>query len=174
MPTQTSLVTGVDFVAVPITDYEASAEFYGNVLGLPFVKRWGQLPAGEFQAGNLTLAVVQPDGFGIEYKPGNAWAARRVDDVAAARADLEAKGIEFRMDTIDSGVCHQAIFADPDGNTLILHHRYAPKGARPPASKRLRREAPPRGAGLGRGLSTTPGPSCPPRRPRARASWHRR
>jgi catechol 2,3-dioxygenase-like lactoylglutathione lyase family enzyme len=131
MTTQTTLVTGVDYVALPITDYETSAEFYGNVLGLPFVKRWGQLPAGEFQAGNLTLAVVQPDSLGIEYKPGNAWVALQVDDVAAARADLEAKGVTFRADTIDSGVCHQAIFADPDGNTLILHHRYAPKDASP-------------------------------------------
>jgi catechol 2,3-dioxygenase-like lactoylglutathione lyase family enzyme len=127
MSTQTSLVTGVDFVAVPVTDYDASAEFYGEVLGLPFVKRWGDLPAGEFQAGNLTLAVLQPDAFGIEFKPSNAWIALQVDDVAAARAGLEAQGIEFRMDTIDSGVCHQAFFSDPDGNPLILHHRYAPK-----------------------------------------------
>src|SRR3954471_3477911 len=134
MPTQTSLVTGVDFVAVPITDYEASAECYGNVLGLPFVKRWGKLPAGEFQAGNLTLAVVQPDAFGQEFKQSNAWVALQVDDVAATRADLESRGIEFRGDVIDSGVCHQAIFADPDGNTLILHHRYAPKEAVPPAA----------------------------------------
>ena len=127
MSTQTSLVTGVDFVAVPVTDYDAAAEFYGTVLGLPFVKRWGSLPAGEFQAGNLTLAVLQPDAFGMEWKPSNAWVALQVDDVEAARAELEGQGIEFRMDTIDSGVCHQAFFADPDGNPLILHHRYAPK-----------------------------------------------
>ena len=133
MATDTSTVTGVDFVALPVTDYEASAEFYGGVLGLPFVKRWGNLPAGEFQAGNLTLAVLQPDAFGQEYKPGNAWVALQVDDVAATRAELEGKGIEFRADTIDSGVCHMAPFADPDGNTLILHHRYAPKDASPSA-----------------------------------------
>src|SRR3954453_10745054 len=108
MSTQTSLVTGVDFVGIPVTDYDAAAEFYGGVLGLPFVKRWGTLPAGEFQAGNLTLAVLQPDAFGIEFKPSNAWVALQVDDVEAARAELEGQGIEFRMDTIDSGVCHQA------------------------------------------------------------------
>ena len=134
MSTQTSLVTGVDFVAVPVTDYDAAAEFYGTVLGLPFVKRWGNLPAGEFQAGNLTLAVLQPDAFGMEWKASNAWVALQVDDVGAARAELEGQGIEFRGDTIDSGVCHQAIFADPDGNPLILHHRYAPKGEPPPAA----------------------------------------
>ena len=131
MSTQTSLVTGVDFVALPVSDYDTAAAFYGDVLGLPFVKRWGSLPAGEFQAGNLTLALVQPDAFGIEFKQGNAWVALQVEDVEAARAALTDEGIEFRGDTIDSGVCHQAIFADPDGNTLILHHRYAPKDARP-------------------------------------------
>src|SRR3954468_5513455 len=132
MSTQTSAVTGVAFVAMPVTHYAGSAEFYGETLGLPFVKRWGTFPAGEFQAGNLTLALVQPDAFGIEFKQGNAWVALQVDDVAAARADLQARGIEFHRDTIDSGVCHQAFFSDPDGNTLLLHHRYAPKDAAPP------------------------------------------
>jgi catechol 2,3-dioxygenase-like lactoylglutathione lyase family enzyme len=133
MSTQTSLVTGVDFIAVPVSDYDTAAAFYGDVLGLPFGKRWGNLPAGEFQAGNLTIALVQPDAFGIEFKQGNTWVALHVDDVESARAALQDQGIEFRGDTIDSGVCHQAIFADPDGNTLILHHRYAPKDA-PPVS----------------------------------------
>src|SRR5436190_18297819 len=107
MSTQTSLVTGVDFVAVPVTDYDAAAEFYGTVLGLPFVKRSGKLPAGEFQAGNLTVALIQPDAFGREFRPSNAWLAFQVDDVAAARGDLESQGIEFHRDTLDSGVCHQ-------------------------------------------------------------------
>ena len=133
MSTQTSLITGVDFVGVPVTDYDAAAEFYGTVLGLPFVKRWGTLPAGEFQAGNLTLAVIQPDAFGQEFRKSNSWIALQVDDVAASRAGLESQGIEFHGDILDSGVCHQAFFSDPDGNPLILHHRYAPKGEAPPA-----------------------------------------
>jgi catechol 2,3-dioxygenase-like lactoylglutathione lyase family enzyme len=120
-------VTGVDFVAVPSTNYEASAAFYRDVLGLPFVKQWGKMPAGEFQAGNLTLAVMQSDAFGQEFRRGNTPIALQVDDVAAARSRLEEQGIGFAMDTIDSGVCHMAYFSDPDGNPLILHHRYAPK-----------------------------------------------
>jgi catechol 2,3-dioxygenase-like lactoylglutathione lyase family enzyme len=131
MPTQTTQITGVDFVALPVTDYDRAAEFYGDVLGLPFVMRWGEFPAGEFQAGNLTLAVVQPDAFGQEFRTSSTWTALQVDDVPAMRADLEAKGIEFQADTIDSGVCHMAFFSDPDGNTLLLHHRYAPKDAKP-------------------------------------------
>ena len=121
-------ITGIDFVCVPTRDYEKAAEFYGGVLGLEFRKRWGDMPAGEFQAGNLTIAVMQPDAFGLEFRPHSLPVALQVDDVAAARAELEAKGVEFEGDIIDSGVCHQAFFLDPDGNALDLHHRYAPGG----------------------------------------------
>jgi predicted enzyme related to lactoylglutathione lyase len=131
MSTQTSLVTGTDFVAVPTKDYEAAAKFYGEVLGLPFGKRWGNMPAGEFETGNLTIAIMQSDAFGQEFKPHSAPLALRVDDVAAAKAELESRGVEFTTDIIDSGVCHQAIFQDPDGNTLDIHHRYAPSEASP-------------------------------------------
>ena len=127
MSTQTSLITGVDFVAIPVTDYDAAAKFYGEVLGLPFVKRWGDMPAGEFQAGNLTLAVLQPEAFGQTFAPSSSWFALQVDDVEATRAALEEQGIAFEATTMDSGVCHLAFFRDPDGNPLILHHRYAPK-----------------------------------------------
>ncbi|HWH95098.1 MAG TPA: VOC family protein [Baekduia sp.] len=124
-------ITGVDFIAVPTTDYERASAFYRDVLGLEFVKPWGRLPAGEYQAGNLTIAVMQSDAFGIEFRPSSTPVALHVDDVAAARQELEDQGVAFQQDTLDSGVCHQAFFADPDGNPLILHHRYAPKDARP-------------------------------------------
>jgi catechol 2,3-dioxygenase-like lactoylglutathione lyase family enzyme len=120
-------VTGVDFVALQTRDHDAAAKFYGTTLGLPFVKQWGKMPASEYQAGNLTLAVMQSDAFGLEFRTGSTMIALQVDDVAATRAKLEAEGIEFRGDILDSGVCHQAFFADPDGNPLALHHRYAPK-----------------------------------------------
>jgi catechol 2,3-dioxygenase-like lactoylglutathione lyase family enzyme len=122
-------ITGVDFIAVPTSDYERASAFYRDVLGLAFVKGWGSMPAGEYQAGNLTIAVMQSDAFGLEFRPSSTAVALQVDDVAAARAELEAQGVAFGQDTLDSGVCHQAFFADPDGNPLILHHRYAPKAA---------------------------------------------
>ena len=119
-------VTGVDFICVPTRDYDAASAFYGDVLGLPFSKRWGTMPAGEFETGTLTLALMQSDAFGIEFKPHSHPIALHVDDVAAARTELEEQGIAFRGDTIDSGACHMAHFADPDGNSLMFHHRYAP------------------------------------------------
>ncbi len=131
MATETSLVTGTDFVCVPTQDYEKASEFYGGVLGLPFSKRWGNMPAGEFETGSLTIAIMQSDGFGIEFHPHGHPIALHVDDVEAARSQLEAQGVKFEADTIDSGVCHMAIFRDPDGNALMLHHRYAPAEAGP-------------------------------------------
>jgi catechol 2,3-dioxygenase-like lactoylglutathione lyase family enzyme len=119
-------ITAVDFITIPTEDYERAARFYGEVLGLPFVKRWGDRLAGEFQAGQLTLALMDPRDFGgQEFRRSSTAVAFQVADVAAAKAELEGKGITFRTDIIDSGVCHQAYFADPDGNPLALHHRYA-------------------------------------------------
>lgn len=126
MTTSTPLVTGTDFITIATRDYDAAAEFYGGVLGLPLSKRWGQMPAGEFETGNLTLAVMQSDAFGIEFQANNHPIELRVDDVEVARNELTTRGVEFKGETIDSGVCHQAFFEDPDGNVLAIHHRYAP------------------------------------------------
>ncbi|MBV9919182.1 MAG: VOC family protein [Solirubrobacterales bacterium] len=119
------LVSGVDFVAVPANDFDASCRFYGETLGLPCIARYGEMPGAEFQAGNLTLAVMQNDAFGQRFSPNSMPIALRVRDVAAARKRLEAAGVKFVTETFDSGVCHQAIFTDPAGNPLDLHHRYA-------------------------------------------------
>ena len=131
MTTSSSLVTGVDFVAIATTDLAAAREFYGTVLGLPCSSVWRESdPVGaEFETGSLTIAVMQTDAFGMEFKPHSAPIALHVDDVEAARAELESRGVTFKADTLDSGVCHQAFFADPDGNALALHHRYAPRDA---------------------------------------------
>jgi predicted enzyme related to lactoylglutathione lyase len=126
MNASTSMVTGVDFIAVPTRDFGKADEFYGGVLGLRRSKRWGSMPAGEFETGTLTIAVMQSDAFGLEFKPHTHPIALHVDDVHAARSELEAKGVTFPADTIDSGVCYMAHFSDPDGNALMFHHRYAP------------------------------------------------
>jgi catechol 2,3-dioxygenase-like lactoylglutathione lyase family enzyme len=127
MTTQTPLITGTDFITVATEDIDAAIDFYGNVLGLPLAKRWGHMPAVEFETGTLTIAVMQSDAFGMKFRSNNHPIALRVDDVEAARAELQARGVQFKGDIIDSGVCHQAFFEDPDGNLLGLHHRYAPR-----------------------------------------------
>ena len=127
MTSATPLITGTDFITVATRDIDAAVGFYGGVLGLPESKRWGRLPAVEFETGNLTIAVMQSQAFGIEFRANNHPIELRVDDFPAAREELERRGLEFKGDTLDSGVCCQAFFEDPDGNLLGLHHRYAPK-----------------------------------------------
>jgi predicted enzyme related to lactoylglutathione lyase len=126
-----TLITGTDFVFVPTTDFEKAAEFYGGVLGLPMSKRYRQGIGGEFETGNLTIQLVDTAKIGRGFEPTSGAIALHVDDVEAARAELESRGISFPQETMDSGVCYQAYFSDPDGNALILHHRYAPPDVLP-------------------------------------------
>ena len=120
-------ITGVDFIAVPTRDFDRASAFYADVLGLECSTRWGRMPAAEFETGTLTIAVMQSDAFGIEFQRHSHPIALHVADVDAARAELEAKGVTFAADTMDSGVCFMAHFMDPDGNALMLHSRYAPQ-----------------------------------------------
>ena len=120
-------ITGVDFITIPTQDFERATRFYGETLGLEPSKKWGDMPAQEFEAGDLTIAVMQTDAFGAKFAAHSQPVAFKVQDVASSREELEGKGVEFIMDSIDSGVCHMAPFKDPDGNVLMLHQRYAPK-----------------------------------------------
>jgi predicted enzyme related to lactoylglutathione lyase len=132
--TETQFVNGVDFVNIFTQDIEKAEAFYGGVLELPVGKRYGKMPGVEFETGNLTLAVMQCDAFGVDFSVSHQGIALHVADVDTARAKLEAAGVEFIAPTMDSGVCHMAFFKDPDGNALVLHNRYAPPNARPAAT----------------------------------------
>ena len=116
------MITRLDFVAIPSQDGERSRRFYGDTLGL----RADEHARYEFWAGDTCLAIWEPARLGREFAPQkNGHLALHVDDVAQARAELEAKGVAFAGETLDTGVCRMAFFADPDGNDLMLHHRYA-------------------------------------------------
>jgi catechol 2,3-dioxygenase-like lactoylglutathione lyase family enzyme len=121
------MVTGVDFVTLTTQDIAAAEEFYGTVLGLPVGARYGKMPGVEFETGSLTLAVMQAEAFGMRFAANPSPIALHVDDVQAARSELESRGVTFAADTLDTGVCHMAFFRDPDGNALMLHHRYKPR-----------------------------------------------
>ena len=119
-------VERVDFVAVMSQDLERSKAFYGETLGLtPNTKAHEEWP--EFETGNVTLLLVDPKKIETEFSPNKAGIAIRVPDVSAAMQRLRDTGVEFVFEEpYDSSVCHMAFFEDPDGNRLILHHRYAP------------------------------------------------
>jgi catechol 2,3-dioxygenase-like lactoylglutathione lyase family enzyme len=117
------MITKLDFVAVPSTDSDRARAFYVDTLGL----RPDPKSQYEFWVGDTCCGIWEPAQQGMEFAPSkNGHLALHVDDVAAARAELEAKGVEFAGETFDTGVCHMALFTDPDGNDLMLHHRYAP------------------------------------------------
>jgi catechol 2,3-dioxygenase-like lactoylglutathione lyase family enzyme len=119
-------VERTDFVTVPVTDIERSARFYGDTLGLEKVS--GDEGWPEFQLGqNISLYLMDPTKIGSSFEgPHGAPLALRVPDVAETRVALEAEGVEFDGEILDTGVCHMAFFRDPDGNALMLHRRYAP------------------------------------------------
>ena len=119
-------VEGVDFAAIFVDDYAAAVEFYRDVLGFDHLD-YGKIPGGEFETGSLTLQVVEAAAIGREFEPSGHPIAFHVDDVEAARAELEGKGVRFLAETMDSGVCHMAPFSDPAGNAFLLHNRYAPR-----------------------------------------------
>lgn len=127
MTETTSLVTGVDFVVMPTERFDVACDFYETTLGLPCSARYGTHPGAEFETGSLTIAVMEVASFGMEFHRSRNPIALHVDDFEAAKAELESRGVTFNGDTIDSGVCHMAFFEDPDGNALMIHHRYAPR-----------------------------------------------
>jgi predicted enzyme related to lactoylglutathione lyase len=129
-PAASTVVTGVDFVSVATRDLAGAVAFYGTTLGLPRSAYHPERNFAEFETGTVTLSVLDPERMGTGSFQANANPlALHVEDVAAARASHEERGVTFAGDTFDTGVCHMAFFADPDGNALMLHHRYAPRVA---------------------------------------------
>jgi catechol 2,3-dioxygenase-like lactoylglutathione lyase family enzyme len=117
-------IASLDFVAVPSQDAQRARRFYGEVLGL----RPDEKAEFEFWIGETCLSIWEPEKLGMPFAPAkNGHLALHVDDVAAARQELEGKGVEFAGETFDTGVCHMALFTDPDGNDLMLHHRHTPR-----------------------------------------------
>jgi catechol 2,3-dioxygenase-like lactoylglutathione lyase family enzyme len=117
-------VEKVDFVSILTQDIARAKRFYSEILGLPIESEGdGDL---EFTLGQVTLDVFDPSSVGESFGQSTAGIAIRVPDVAAARAELEAKGVEFDGDIVHTNVCDMTFFKDPDGNVLILHRRFAP------------------------------------------------
>jgi catechol 2,3-dioxygenase-like lactoylglutathione lyase family enzyme len=119
-------VEQVDFISIPTQNVACAVAWYSKALGLPE----SDVSEGELETPNVTLSFWEPEREGLPFVANEAGFAVRVADVAEARAELEAQGVEFIAETWDSGVCHLAAFRDPDGNTVILHRRYASRTTR--------------------------------------------
>jgi catechol 2,3-dioxygenase-like lactoylglutathione lyase family enzyme len=116
----------IGHVHLRVADLERAIAFYRDVLGLAE----SEFTEGEIEAPNVTLSFWEPERDGLAFTPNEAGVGLRVADVGAARAELEARGVEFIGDTYDSSVCHMGFFKDPDGNVVILHRRYAARTPR--------------------------------------------
>ena len=121
-----AIIERLDFLGVPSQDPDRSRAFYRDVLGM----RPDEHAEYEQWAGDTCFGIWQPEQMGMPFvaQKGNPWPLR-CDDVEEMRAALEAKGVEFFGDVLDTGVCRMAFFTDPDGNELMLHRRYAPYGS---------------------------------------------
>ena len=118
------MITGLDFIGIPSTDADRSRAFYVETLGL----RPDDGSDYEFWVGETCFGIWEPEKQGMEFSAEKcSHLALQVDDVESARAELEEKGVTFFGETFDTGVCHMALFADPDGNSLMLHHRHTPR-----------------------------------------------
>jgi len=116
------MITGLDFVAIPSTDSQRTRDFYIDTLGL----KPDEKANFEFWVGDTCFSIWVPADQGMEFTPSAmGHIALHVDDIEATRSELEAKGVQFHGETFDTGVCNMALFADPDGNGVMLHHRYA-------------------------------------------------
>ena len=127
MATADGMVKGVDFVAFHTTDFGRAMAFYGQTLGLPRSVHIPDRGFAEFETGNLTVSILDSAKMGMEFQAAVTPIALHVEDVGQAREQLQAAGVTFHGETLDTGVCHMAFFTDPDGNALMLHHRYAPR-----------------------------------------------
>jgi predicted enzyme related to lactoylglutathione lyase len=117
--------TSIGHVHLKVSDLDRAVAFYGDTLGLERSVYYPDRNFAEFETHTVTLSVIVAEKFGFDFTPNRNPVALHVEDVAAARATLEARGVTFAGETLDTGVCHMAFLADPDGNAWMLHHRYA-------------------------------------------------
>jgi catechol 2,3-dioxygenase-like lactoylglutathione lyase family enzyme len=116
-------VEQVDFISVPTRDSARAIAWYRDVLGLPV----SEFTEGEVETPNVTLSFWNPEADGEPFQPNTAGIGLRVPDVASAVEEVRGAGGEV-IGIEDSGVCHMGFVKDLDGNVLILHRRYKPRG----------------------------------------------
>jgi catechol 2,3-dioxygenase-like lactoylglutathione lyase family enzyme len=118
-------VERMDFVSIPTQDVARAVAWYRDVLGLAE----STYTEGEVETPNVTLSFWRPEDDSLPFTPNESGIALRVEDVPAAVEEVRAAGADV-MGVEDTGVCHMGFVKDPDGNVVILHRRYAPRGPR--------------------------------------------
>ena len=115
------MIKEVAFVAIAVSEAERARKFYQETLELKPASSAMEGAWVEYDLGNVTIGVGchpawQPsrDGTSVAFE---------VEDIDAAIAKLEARGVTFDIPKTETPVCWMAQFRDPDGNKLVVHKR---------------------------------------------------
>lgn len=119
-------IVEIAFTGYPVTDLKRASQFYSETLGLKESRRWGDEDEAwvEYDIGPGTLCITN---MASEWKPSadGGGVGLEVDDFEATIAHLKQSGVKFRVEPMESPVCHLAVISDPDGNSITIHKRKA-------------------------------------------------
>jgi predicted enzyme related to lactoylglutathione lyase len=113
-------IGGNFLAALGVSDWERAKKFYGETLGLKQIFAVEEMGWAEYSTGveNAAIGIGKARG---EVKPGGTCPVLGVDNIEAAKADLEQKGVKFEGDIqVIPDMVKLATFHDPDGNVLML------------------------------------------------------
>jgi len=118
------MIKAMKFVGVPVGDQQRALEFYTEKLGFRVItdqpfddeRRWIELGIGRSSTGIVLFTPPGQEGR-IGTYTGIAFMA---DDVKATSRELKARGVVFVQEPQEADWGTSAIFADPDGNQLVL------------------------------------------------------
>ena len=124
-------LNGLGQVSLHVRNVDASERFYGEVLGLRKLYRFGSLSFFDMAGVRLFLEQVQ-SGERIERESVLYF---RVADIVLARGALEQRGLKFadnihRIAQMEDHDLWMTFFQDPDAHLLALMME-APKGWQP-------------------------------------------
>ncbi|MBL9207330.1 MAG: VOC family protein [Opitutaceae bacterium] len=119
-------VKEIAFTGYPVTDMPRARAFYEGLLRLVPTTTFEHEGKSwiEYDVGPATLAITN---MAQKWKPSpdGPSVALEVEDFTAAVAAMRTANVTFYVEPMDSSVCWLAVVADPDGNSIALHHRHA-------------------------------------------------
>ncbi len=115
------MIKEIAFVAIAVTDKDKARKFYQETLELKPGMTAMEGAWTEYEVGGMTIGV----GCHPDWKPSRDGVsiAFEVEDMDGTIAKLKERGVEFEMEKTETPVCFMAVFRDPDGNKLLVHHR---------------------------------------------------
>ncbi len=119
-------VTEIAYTGYPVTDMPRARAFYEGILKLTPAINFEQEGRYwiEYEVGPAALAITNMWPGWRPATDNGPVVALEVADFDATVADLRGAGVKFTVEPLDSGACHLAVVADPDGNSVAIHRRH--------------------------------------------------